>query len=97
MGKENQNLILWCLIVFVILFSVFGGFGMMGGYGMMGFGMGFGLIAFLALIGFVFWLVINLQDSKGSDDTPLSILKKRYAKGEISKKEYEYMKKELVE
>ena len=59
---------------------------------------------FMWLIGLVFVVVILyflLQGtkSKGSDlsvnETPLDILKKRYAKGEIDKEEFDLKKKDL--
>ena len=66
-----------------------------GGYGMMSFGMGFGLIFMLLFWGALIWLVINLirssQYSREKDES-LTILKKRYAAGEISKKQYEEIK-----
>ena len=43
---------------------------------------------------------ISIQGKAGgekSEQSPLEILKIRYAKGEINKKEYEEMKKELQE
>ncbi len=94
--EENKNMWIWIFVAVALLFLL-GNFGM-GGYGMMGFGMGFGFVFMLLFWGVLIWLVITLingaQLSKEKGD-PLAILKKRYALGEISKKQYEEMKKEL--
>ena len=69
---------------------------------MMGFGMGFGWIFSLILIAIGIWFVFQAtqnQRDKGSsleDENPLEILKRRYARGEISKTEYERMKNDLL-
>lgn len=66
-----------------------------------GWGMGGGVVMILfwilVIIGIVFLLKYLLEISKGGrqDKTPLDILKGRYAKGEIDKKEFEEKKKEL--
>jgi putative membrane protein len=67
-------------------------------WGHMPFGYGgiFMWIILLVLIGVIIYLI----SSKGKlvqhdEETPLEILKKRYAKGEISKQEFEKMKKDL--
>ncbi|MCF7806018.1 MAG: SHOCT domain-containing protein [Candidatus Marinimicrobia bacterium] len=67
--------------------------------------MGFGGIIWLAVIGGGIWIASQITNgqtlkntSSGSNfiqDTPLDILKKRYAKGEISKKEYQEMQENL--
>jgi len=94
--EENKNIWVWVLAVVALIF-LFGSFGM-GGYGMMGFGMGFGFLFMLLFWGVLIWLVVTLinagQSGKKEED-PSIILKKRYASGEISKKQYEEMKKEL--
>ena len=94
--EENKNLLVWILAA-VALLLLFGSFGM-GGYGMMGFGMGFGFLFMLLFWGVLIWLVVTLinagQSGKKEED-PSIILKKRYVSGEISKKQYEKMKKEL--
>jgi putative membrane protein len=66
-----------------------------------GFGMGFGgilWIAIIALIVFLVWQYLR-QDKNlgGSKNSPLEILKQRYAKGEIDKEEYAEKKRELIE
>lgn len=82
------------------------GRGMMGGFGfgspimIMG---GIGMIVFWALIiGAGIWLVQSLGRSSGgygahspAPDSPLEILKRRYAKGEISKVQFEEMRRDL--
>jgi len=69
---------------------------MMGGFGM-GF-VGIFWIAIIALIVFFVWQHLrqdkNLGDSKNS---PLEILRQRYARGEIDKEEYEEKKRDLIE
>ena len=84
---------IWVFAAVTLLF-LFGSFGM-GGYGMMGFGFLFMLLFW----GIVIWLVITLinatQSTKGEDDV-LAVLKKSYASGEITKKQYEEMRKELM-
>ena len=90
--EENKNVWVWALAAVALLF-MFGSFGM-GGYGMMGFG----FIFMLLFWGLVIWLIVTLinasQSNKGGLDS-LTILKKRYASGEITKRQYEEMKKEL--
>ena len=94
--EENKNMWIWIFVAaaFIFLFASFG----MGGYGMMGFGMGFGFIFMLLFWGLIIWLIItfiNASQSNKNEPDSLTILKRRYASGEISKKQYEEMKKEL--
>ena len=53
----------------------------------------------LILIGVVIYFVVKSSRSKGSGgsspETPLDILKKRYAAGEITKEEFDKMKQDV--
>jgi len=51
------------------------------------------------IIGLIIYFIINGQNlvKHEARETPLEILKKRYAKGEISKEEYDRIKKDLGE
>ena len=96
--EKSKNLWAWALAAAALLF-LFGSFGM-GGYGIMGFGMGFGFLFMLLFWGVLIWLVVTLVNAGHSgrkEEDPSIILKKRYASGEISKKQYEEMKKKLLE
>ncbi len=75
---------------------------------MTGFGMGFGwlglitmAIFWIGIIAAAVWLFSNLfpqnrQAQTGDEsETAVAILKKRYARGEISTKEYEAMRHDL--
>ncbi|MCF6171328.1 MAG: hypothetical protein L3J31_00430 [Bacteroidales bacterium] len=68
-------------------------------FGNMGWGMGFGWLLGLFLLGLFFWLVLNTIQSKnnGSNKTDAAkeILRKRFAESELSKKEFEEMSKDL--
>jgi putative membrane protein len=71
-----------------------------------GWGMGFGWLFMI-----LFWILViagsavlvrwiaSYGEKKGqgsqSSETPLDILKKRYARGEISREQYEQMKKDI--
>ena len=80
--------------------------GMMGP-GMMSWGYGMGWLWFIltivfsiaVVVGIVFFIRwITLSAGKGgmrSEESALDILKKRYARGEITKEEYEKMKKDI--
>ena len=83
-------------------------YGLFNGYGGYGFG---GMFMMLLFWGVVIWLIVYLARGKGhmgghmcghdhdgghgKDKNSLDILKERYAKGEIDKKEFEEKKKDL--
>ena len=78
--------------------------GMMGPWMMSGFGilgMVAGLLLLLILIGGGAWLVQSGLRAGGAGpgapagETPLEILRRRYAKGEIARNEYEEMRRDL--
>ena len=78
--------------------------GMMGPWMMTGFGGGWAMgIFWLVVIGLIVWLVVYLArnsgtittSSTGGDLKAIDILKNRYARGEINKKEYEEKLKDL--
>jgi len=76
--------------------------GMIGGWGMGWFGMIFMLVFWvLVIVGLVFlikWLIQTTSIGKTvghSGSKAIDILKERYARGEISKEEFESMKKDI--
>ena len=70
---------------------------------MMNYGFGYGgmfmWIIFLIVLGVVIYFIVHTLKSKNvagqAQEMPLDILKKRYAKGEITKEEFDRMKKEI--
>ena len=68
-------------------------------YGNMGWGMGFGWIIGLLVVSLVFWLIYtavqNTNTSRNEIDSAKEILRKRFAKGEISKEEFEEISQNL--
>ncbi|HDK35637.1 MAG TPA: SHOCT domain-containing protein [Bacteroidetes bacterium] len=75
---------------------------MMGGMGWGG--MWFGWIFWLVIIAVVIWAVVTFSNNSRDreqrsafprQESALDILKKRYAKGEITKEEFERIKKDL--
>ncbi|MBU2493293.1 MAG: SHOCT domain-containing protein [Bacteroidetes bacterium] len=64
-------------------------------------GMWFGWIFWIVIIGLIAYLIIRLTNQKNnnqsiqSNENPLDILKKRYARGEISKEEFDKIKSDI--
>ena len=86
------------------------GYGMMGGRGMMGGGMmggwglmgGLGILFWVLIIAGGIWLYQSLKRNNAATnpnaptlESPLDILKRRYAKGEITKEQFDTMKADL--
>jgi uncharacterized membrane protein len=104
-GRTNTTLTFGAMLGMMPFIGRYSGGGMMGfggyGQGMMGYGYGgagymveilFGLLVFCVLALALFWLYKNLS---GSGAPATEILKQRYAKGEISKKEFEEMMRDI--
>ena len=75
-----------------------------GGWGpMMHYGFGYGgmfmWIILLIVVGLLIYFIVQVQKTKGQTpaqgETHMDILKKRYAKGEISKEDFDRMKRDL--
>jgi len=68
-------------------------------YGGWGWGWGGGLMALvgIAIIVLVIWAVVKVTNhhTSSSTRTPLDIARERYAKGEITKEQFEQIKKDL--
>ncbi len=65
-------------------------------------GMWFGWFFWIVLIVLIIWAIVRFsnQKSNGSSnlthrETPLDILKRRYASGEITKQQYDEMRRDL--
>ncbi len=97
------------LLIIVFGFSILwglrgGGFGMMGPEMMGVYAIMFFIpILFVLFLGLIVWAVFaalpKTGDSNNADskpDSPLEILKRRYAQGEIDKEEYKKKKKDLT-
>ena len=63
--------------------------------GMYGGNMLFGFLWWIILILIIVWIVLWFSKKGNLKENPLNILKKRHAKGEITKKQFNDMKKEL--
>jgi len=71
----------------------------MNGHGW-GMGWGWGWIITLIVLAVIIFLVVrfayqNKQSGRSENKTPYDILKERYARGEIDKKEFDERKKDL--
>ena len=67
---------------------------------MTGWGMGFWWIGGLILLGLFIWLIVSISGHNTNHqdfpkDSPPDILKKRYARGEISKEDFDRMSADL--
>ena len=91
--EKDKNTRVWIFIAVIVVLFFIGSFGM-GGYGMMGFGFIF-MLLFWGLIIWIIVTLINASQSNKSEPDSLTILKRRYASGEITKRQYEEMRKEL--
>jgi putative membrane protein len=69
----------------------------MNGHWGWGWGMGMILFWFLVVVVIIFLVrwIINQRPEPPRSDSALDILKKRYAKGEIAREDFERMKKDL--
>ncbi len=89
-GEEMKNTEILIVAVAVLLFlAILSG-------GVMGFGMGIGLLFWIAVFAVLYYLITGSRRSV-NEESPLEILDKRFARGEISREEYLEMKKEILD
>ena len=107
--KRNQLWGGWAIAIIIgviVLTLLFGGGGMMGRYGYSvspWWGLAMMLFWVVLLAGGVFLVVWLLRQSRLTDigfqrgPRPLEILQQRYAKGELTREQYEQMRRDLTE
>lgn len=82
------------LTFYFLYFHILSGDTMMHGYGMYGWyhpGWIFQILIFLAFLLIVWWML----KTQATKEEPIDILKRRLAQGEITKQEFERLKKEI--
>ena len=57
----------------------------------------FWFIFLIVVIILIVWFIYKVTNKRKESETPIDILQKRYAKGEINKKQFEEIKKEMEE
>ncbi|MBS3144695.1 SHOCT domain-containing protein [Candidatus Woesearchaeota archaeon] len=57
----------------------------------------FWILLSTAVIFLIVWIIHRFGIKNTTSETPLNILRKRFAKGEITKKQFEEIKKEMEE
>ncbi len=82
--------------IFVALILLLLGSSMLMGRGHTSFRMGLGFVLMLVFWVAVIWLIFELFVREHEKTDSLEIVKNRYARGEISKKQFEQIKKELL-
>ena len=70
--------------------NILGGYGHMFGFGIFGF-----LIMILFWAALIYLIYLAIKNLTGQRESALETLKQRYAKGEINKKKFEEMKRDL--
>jgi putative membrane protein len=80
-----------------MMYGIYNGYGGWGGM-MSWFGGGIMMIvSWVLIIFFIVWVSKQMSDKNSkSNNKSIDILKERYAKGEISKEQFESMKKDLM-
>ena len=101
-----MNIYRFCLGIMVFppacAFADVGDGGCWSGWGRMGPGFGgmFMWILLLVAVGLIAYFLVRASKEgniRGPHETPLDLLKKRYARGEITKERYEEIKQDLEE
>lgn len=110
MRGRDVAVVIGAVVLLVLLFSLLGGGMMMMGCGWMGCGgFGFGPFGWIAML--LFWVLIigglaliavwvfreatPSAPGPGGSSRSLEILKERYARGEITREQYEEMRREI--
>ncbi len=107
MQARDVAITIGVVVVAVLLVGLLGG-GMMMGPGMMGWG-GYGFAPFMWLLMLLFWALVlggtallvvwlvrqGRPAETGAPRRALDILQERYARGEITREQYEQMKRDL--
>jgi putative membrane protein len=98
--NNNQKTIIIVFIIGSVAFFLFGGWGVgshMWGTGMMygwgGIGLGMGFFWFIFLIGI--FILFSERFQEGTEDRAKAIARERFAKGELSEKEFREIMKKL--
>lgn len=93
-SKMNTRTVILLVVGAIVLLPLLFGGGMMGGYGMMGGGM---FLWPVLLIVLVLVLVLGIGDGVAatSSDDAMTVLRERYARGELSDEEFEERRRTL--